>query len=589
MTKANKTLNGHKLALINNRFEGIVRAMTNTLLRTARSTILNTGRDFSCCILTHDHKMLAMAESLPIHVMSGPDLMAQCMAEFFPTLTKGDAFLHNSPYHGNSHAADWTMLVPVVDDSGTHRFTVMAKAHLADCGNAVPTTYSAGAGDVFEEGALIFPCVKVQENYQNREDVLRMAKVRIRVPDVWYGDFLALLGAARIGERKLLELIDELDTDELNAYPEEWFNYSENLMVAAIRKLPHGKVTVSAWHDPIPEVLPDGMEIKAHVAVDSEQATISVDMTDNPDCQPCGLNLTEATSRTAAMIGIFTSLGSVVPPNAGSFRRLTVALRENCVVGKPVHPHSCSVATTNLAELVANSVARSIAELGDGFGMAATGKASPAATAVISGNDPRPNGGPFVNQLMLGFTGGAAGPNVDGWMTIIGIGAAGFLMRDSVEILEMKYPLYIKSQHVIPDSEGAGRYCGAPGCKVEFGPLAGDLTAVWLSEGTTYPPLGVQGGHDGSKAQQYICYADGSKSEPLGTYERVSIYPGDHIVSISTGGAGYGRPEQRNPARVQRDVAHGFVSEQRARDCYKVVLDKAGNIDQQATENFRAG
>ena len=76
-------ISGHRLALLNNRFEGIGRAMTNTLLRTARSTILNTARDFSCCILTAHHEMLAMAESLPIHVMSGPDLMATCMAEFF--------------------------------------------------------------------------------------------------------------------------------------------------------------------------------------------------------------------------------------------------------------------------------------------------------------------------------------------------------------------------------------------------------------------------------------------------------------------------------------------------------------------------
>jgi len=52
MTTDKKRLDGHRLALLSNRFEGIVRAMTNTLLRTARSTILNTARDFSCCILT---------------------------------------------------------------------------------------------------------------------------------------------------------------------------------------------------------------------------------------------------------------------------------------------------------------------------------------------------------------------------------------------------------------------------------------------------------------------------------------------------------------------------------------------------------
>ncbi len=74
------------LALLNNRFEGVARAMMNTLLRTARSAILNTARDFSCCILTADDQLLAMAESLPIHVMSGPDLIARYMKEVHPVL-----------------------------------------------------------------------------------------------------------------------------------------------------------------------------------------------------------------------------------------------------------------------------------------------------------------------------------------------------------------------------------------------------------------------------------------------------------------------------------------------------------------------
>ena len=337
-----------ELALFSNRFEGIARAMMNTLLRTARSAILNTARDFSCCILTAEDEMLAMAESLPIHVMSGPDLIARYMKETHPELRAGDAFLHNSPYHGNSHAADWCVVIPVVDGGGVHRYTVLAKAHLADCGNAVPTTYVADALDVYNEGALIFPCVKVQEDYRECEDVLRMARVRIRVPELWYGDFLALLGAARIGERRLLELLEEAGPETLKSYERDWFDYSEQRMIAAIRRMPAGTVTREGRHDPIPG-LPEGVPVRATVAVDPDDARIEVDLRDNLDCQPCGLNLTEATARTAAMMGVFTGLGAVVPPNAGSFRRLTVHLRDNCIVGIPRHPYSCSAATTDLS------------------------------------------------------------------------------------------------------------------------------------------------------------------------------------------------------------------------------------------------
>ncbi len=127
------------LAVLSSRFTAIVRSMSNTLIRAGRSVILNTGRDFSCCVITAQDELLAMADSVPLHVLSGADLMAKSMREFHPVLRPGDAFLHNSPYHGNSHPADLSILVPVFDDEGVHRFTVMSKAHLADIGNAEPT------------------------------------------------------------------------------------------------------------------------------------------------------------------------------------------------------------------------------------------------------------------------------------------------------------------------------------------------------------------------------------------------------------------------------------------------------------------
>lgn len=576
------------LALLNNRFEGIARAMMNTLLRTARSAILNTARDFSCCVLTADDELLAMAESLPIHVMSGPDLIARYMKETHPILRAGDAFLHNSPYHGNSHAADWCVVIPVVDGEGVHRYSVLAKAHLADCGNSVPTTYVADATDVYNEGALIFPCVKVQEGYRDREDVLRMAQVRIRVPDLWHGDFLALLGAARIGERRLLELLREAGAAALAAYERDWFDYSEQRMIAAVRRMPRGTVTREGRHDPVPG-LPDGVPVKATVTVDPDEARIEVDLRDNLDCQPCGLNLTEATSRTAAMMGVFTGLGTVVPLNAGAFRRLTVHLRDNCVVGIPRHPYSCSAATTDLSELTASLVALALGDLGEGFGLAQIGRAQPASMAVISGQDPRQDGAPFVNQLILAVTGGAGAPMADGWLTILGIGAAGFLYRDSVEIDEMKYPIVVHEQRIVADSEGAGRFRGSPGARVEFGPIDGcSLDVVYLSDGTYNASVGVRGGLPGGTASQRIVDHGGALSDELGSYAHVRLQPGETIVGHTCGGGGYGPPRERDVERVAHDVREGWITAERAFETYGVSLDERGEVDAARTASRRA-
>jgi N-methylhydantoinase B len=561
-------IDGVRLAVLNNRLQGVARAMQNTLARTGRSGVLNTARDFSCCILTAHSELLATAESLPIHVMSGPDLMAARIKKLHPELRRGDAFLHNSPYHGNSHAADHCLVVPVIDDDGQHRFTVLGKAHQADCGNALPTTYHAAARDVYEEGALVFDAVRVQRDYEDIDDVIRMCRLRIRVPEQWWGDYLALLGAVRIGERRLLELGAEVGWPALEEYAREWLDYSERRMEAAVRRLPAGRIVAEGAHDPFPGV-PDGIPVRVAVEIKPDAGTVAIDLRDNPDCQPCGLNLTEATSKTAAMIGVFNSIDHTVPPNAGSFRRLEILLRENCCVGIPRHPASCSVATTNVADRVTNAIQRGIAELAEGAGMAECGPPIPASVAVLSGVDPR-TGSPFVNQIFLALSGGAAAPTEDAWLTIGHVGNAGFVLRDSVEIDELHHPIRIIEQRLLPDTEGPGRFRGASSLLAEYGPIEGTtLTVMYASDGTINPARGVRGGGDGARSQQFKRGLDGELKEapPAGA---VVLEPGETIVSTSSGGGGYGPPKERDPERVRRDVAEGWVSTERARRVYGV-------------------
>src|SRR5262249_50405074 len=151
--------------------------------------------------------------------------------------------------------------------------------------------------------------------------------------------------------------------------------------------IPTGRMEVRATHDPLPG-FPHGVPIKVELVANNAERIIDIDLRDNIDCLPCGLNLTEGTARTAAMVGVFNSLPFAVPTNAGSFRRVRVHLRKGCAVGVPVHPASCSVATTNLADRVANAVQRGISSLADGVGMAEAGLMQPPAWAVISGKDP---------------------------------------------------------------------------------------------------------------------------------------------------------------------------------------------------------
>src|SRR5260221_7927080 len=223
--------------------------MENTLLRTGRSAVLNMARDFSCALITADNRLLASAEGLPVHVI-GMEFVAEAMTDLHDDLAEGDAFLHNDPYLGNTHPADHVILVPVFA-GGRHVFTAAAKAHQADCGNAQPTTYMPYARDVYEEGSLIFSAVRVQRANRDIDDVIRMCRRRIRVPDQWYGDYLAMLGAARIGEARLQDLADRYGGDLLARFVEEWFDYSERRIAHVISQLPAGTPVPHRLHAPL--------------------------------------------------------------------------------------------------------------------------------------------------------------------------------------------------------------------------------------------------------------------------------------------------------------------------------------------------
>jgi len=582
MQERRPTIDGVKLAIMHKRFEGVTRKMANTLLRTARSGVINTARDFSCAIVTADCELLTAVESYPIHVLGGADLMTRAMLDIHPDIKPGDAFLHNSPYHGNTHAADHTILVPVFDGGGIHRFTVLAKAHQADCGNSLPTTYMGTARDVYQEGALIFPAVRVQAAYKDVLDVINMCRMRIRVPAQWRGDYLAMVGAARIGEREIVRMAEELGWDAVIAHARHWFNFSEHRMIDVIRGMRPGSARMTCTHDPLPGTPAGGIPATAIVTVDDKAARINVDMTDNIDCVPVGVNLSHACARTAAMVGVFNSLPQSVPANAGSFRRIDVELRENCVVGIPRHPTCTSVATTNLADRVTNAVQRALAEIDAGTGMAEGGAGIPPASGVLSGRDPRQGDGPFVNEVILAAGGGPGTFCTDGWLSLFTMGNAGMPFYDSIEIDELHHPIRIAARRIVPDTEGAGAFRGAPGILTEFRPVGTDVEIGFVSDGTVSPALGVRGGHAAAPARQYL-RADSGEIVPLGTSEQIVIRRDQTMVSYSNGGGGFGDPLGRDPKRIADDVREGWISARRAVEVYGALLDANGEVDIAAT------
>ncbi len=578
------------LAILSNRLERIVREMSNTLLRSGRSAVLNTARDFSCSLITSENELLASAEGLPVHVI-GTEFLAAAMTELHPDFAEGDAYLHNDPYLGNTHPADHAILVPVFF-AGEHVFTACAKAHQADCGNALPTTYMPGAKDIYEEGALIFPCVTVQRNFTDIDDIIRMCRRRIRVPEQWYGDYLATLGAARIAERRLRELCEQYGIATVRGFIRDWFDYSERRMIEAIRQLPSGTITGRAMHDPYPN-LPDGVPLSVTASIDSAGGFIDLDLRDNPDNYAGGLNESRACATNNVMTGVFNSIDPDVPHNAGSFRRIRVQLREGCIAGIPKFPHSCSMATTNIADRLVCLTQAAFADLGEGFGLAEGALGMGISYAVISGTDARYNHAPYVNQIFLGSTGGPGGPVADGWPTYYLPVAASLMYHDSTEVDEQKYPLHVWEKRLIPDSEGAGRQRGALGSKVIYSCKTNPMTVAYTFEGHDNPARGVRGGLPGQPSDGWKLDTAGNR-QPVPMAATLQLQPGERLVSLTGGGGGYGNPLDRDPALVLLDVSEGWISRDRAHSVYGVALAESSNepnllvVAQNETKRLRA-
>ncbi len=577
------------MAVLSRRFETITKEMTGTMLRTGRSITLNTGRDFSCGITTADNRLIVSAEGLPVHVV-GIERVSKAMTEFFDDIAEGDCFLHNSPYYGNTHHADFTIIDPVFYN-GKHLFTAIARAHQADIGNALPTTYMPFAKDLYEEGCISFPCIRIQRNYKDIKDIIRMCRENIRVPQQWYGDYLAQVGSVRVGERALKELCNRYGADVIKDFIEEWMDYGESRMVDEIKKLPKGTWEGDVKHDPIPGVAPDGIPIHAKITIDPSEAYIIVDLTDNIDCIPGGFNESEACSANNAAIGVLNCLAPDIPHNSGSLSHIKVKLRKNCVVGypDPEKKTSVSMATTNVGDRIVSLVQSIFSRVGEKMGMAEGGCGMPPPAGVWSGTDPRRGNAPYIGQTIHTASGGPALYGHDGWYTYGIPVTGGVLYNGSVEVEELEFPMMAYVASLLTDSGGAGQWDGGPGGYIEQGPTIAPIVCIYPSDGHFSPPKGIRGGQSGSPCTVWKLDKDRNRVD-IPQFGTEILMPGEKIVTQSTGGGGYGDPLKRDPERVRHKAREGWISVEKAREVYGVVLDTKPElyaVDYEATKNLR--
>ena len=69
----------------------------------------------------------------------------------------------------------------------------------------------------------------------------------------------------------------------------------------------------------------------------------------------------------------------------------------------------------------------------------------------------------------------------------------------------------------------------------------------------------------------------------------IEVQPKDIIAKLSSGGAGVGKPEERDPEMVRKDVRNGVVSVEAASETYKVAVNPdTFEIDHEQTGVLRS-
>jgi N-methylhydantoinase B len=525
------------------------------MLRTSYSQILNSSRDFSTAICDLDGRLIAQAEHVPIHVGALP-FAAKAMTEFFgDNIHKGDVFLLNDPYHGGNHLPDLTAFVPVFEGDRP-RFWSINRAHQSDIGGATHGAYNAAATDIWQEGIRITP-LRLYDRGEVRRDLLEMIATNVRHPRDFRGDLAAMIGSAHVGERRLLALAAEFGWPLANAAIEAVLDGAERQTRAVIAQWQDGVYHGEALLDD------DGRgnsDIHIRATVTKLGTDLTIDLSDSHEQVASFINSSYPNMYSSVVVALSYLIDPDTPKNDGTFRPLKVVAKPGTVVwanpGAPV-----TLATNHCGQEIIEAIIKALAPACPDRAMAGWGRRFRIA---IQGKDPRSNK-PFIWHFFQARPGGGASPAGDGWPGAGEWQAAGGIKFGSLEVTEVRFPLFFRRHEFRAGSGGAGKFRGGPGGVVEMvvetaEPAVGNTAG----DGVRHGACGILGGADGLP-HRYTLYSDSRPPRAIRTKETgLVIRPDDVLILESGGGGGWGDAAQRDPAAVASDIENGFVTNEMA-------------------------
>ena len=567
------------LEILRHKVTAVTEEMGITLQRTGRTLYVKETADFGTAIANLEGKFFAFP--VGIGVAGFVDLDCKPAIDAVSNLVPGDVIMTNHPYASGglcTHTPDLNLVRPYFyqDQVVGYGWSFL---HAADVGGKVPSSVSPTNSEAFQEGLLIPPMKIVQAGDFN-PDLLQIFRHNVRTPDLNIGDIKAMLAALDVGQRRVVEMIEQYGLDCFLSMQSALIDYGRLKAREAFRQIPNGEYDFWDYldDDSFTQV---PVRIRLRMLVDDGLIHLDYRGTDAQTLGPFNI-VTLGRSHpwvTLRLLHYAISRDPSCPVNSGVFKNVTVTLPPGSVLN-PEFPAASGIRTAAGARCydVLNGV---------------LGKALPEFMPAASGGNIVPvvlvepadagHSAVTVVQFLVGALGARKGADgVDGRDP-----SFSNMANNPIETVEAEASVEVLYYGLRPDSGGPGQWRGGAGQSISFRVLKDgcQLLARGL-ERLRFPPWGVAGGGCSSVTRMVLNEGEDGEVE-LGKIDMIELSEGDTVTAYMSGAGGYGHAFKREPLNVLRDVETGVVTlEGAARDYGVVIMD--GNVDMPATSALRA-
>ncbi len=556
------------LEILWNRLISIVNEQAAALIHASFTTVVREAEDLSAGVFDRRGYMLAQAVTgTPGHINTMANFVRDVLVPACPIddLQPGDALITNDPWDATGHLFDFTVVSPVFyQGRGIGWFA--NTCHAMDIGGLL---FGADAREVFEEGINI-PLMHLFRAGEPNQDLIRLIRANVRVPDQVIGDLYAQRAGNEVGVMKLALMLQEYELEDLSLLSELILQRSEAAMREAIAAIPDGEYTDETQIDGFDEPL----TIRVSIAVDGDQ--LLVDFGGTSGQVDRGINVVYNYTHAYTTYPLKCAIGPGIPNNEGSFRPIRVIAPArsllNCEFPAPVGARH--LVGHFISQPLFGALSKAIPDR-----VIADGSAGLWNTAL----EGETRDGNIFSYVFFSVGGMGARPSMDG------LSATSFpsgIKGVPAEVIEAVSPMLVHRRALRPDSGGPGRFRGGLGQELVLESTTGKpVLHSCMYDRTQTPARGFLGGGNGAVGELFL--SDSTRPHPKRKY---FLQPGQRVTLRMPGGGGYYPAWQRDPDSVLADVREGLVSEQAARSAYRVAVDaKAGRIDEQETRRLRSG